>query len=397
MTQTQSIIEKTEQYGAKNYHPLPIVISKAEGVWVTDPEGNKFMDMLSAYSAVNQGHRHPKIIQALKDQADRVTLTSRAFHNDQLAPWYEMICEISGKEMALPMNTGAEAVETAIKAARRWAYDVKGVEENKAEIIACEGNFHGRTMTAVSLSSDPEYRRGFGPMLPGINIVPFGDLDALKNAITPNTAAFLIEPIQGEAGIIMPPEGFLKAARELCREHNVLFIADEIQCGLARTGKMFACEWEDVDPDMYILGKALGGGVFPISCVVANNEVLGVFNPGSHGSTFGGNPLACAVSIASMQVLQEESLPERSLELGTYFMEELNKLDHPVIKEVRGRGLFIGMELTEAARPYCEQLKELGLLCKETHDTVIRFAPPLIITKEELDWALERIHQVFTK
>ncbi|ANU16767.1 ornithine--oxo-acid transaminase [Planococcus maritimus] len=397
MTQTQSIIEKTEQYGAKNYHPLPIVISKAEGVWVTDPEGNKFMDMLSAYSAVNQGHRHPKIIQALKDQADRVTLTSRAFHNDQLAPWYEMICEISGKEMALPMNTGAEAVETAIKAARRWAYDVKGVEENKAEIIACEGNFHGRTMTAVSLSSDPEYRRGFGPMLPGINIVPFGDLDALKNAITPNTAAFLIEPIQGEAGIIMPSEGFLKAARELCREHNVLFIADEIQCGLARTGKMFACEWEDVDPDMYILGKALGGGVFPISCVVANNEVLGVFNPGSHGSTFGGNPLACAVSIASMQVLQEESLPERSLELGTYFMEELKKLDHPVIKEVRGRGLFIGMELTEAARPYCEQLKELGLLCKETHDTVIRFAPPLIITKEELDWALERIHQVFTK
>ncbi|MDE4083991.1 ornithine--oxo-acid transaminase [Planococcus maritimus] len=397
MTQTQSIIEKTEQYGAKNYHPLPIVISKAEGVWVTDPEGNKFMDMLSAYSAVNQGHRHPKIIQALKDQADRVTLTSRAFHNDQLAPWYEMICKISGKEMALPMNTGAEAVETAIKAARRWAYDVKGVEENKAEIIACEGNFHGRTMTAVSLSSDPEYRRGFGPMLPGINIVPFGDLEALKNAITPNTAAFLIEPIQGEAGIIMPPKGFLKAARELCRENNVLFIADEIQCGLARTGKMFACEWEDVDPDMYILGKALGGGVFPISCVVADNEVLGVFNPGSHGSTFGGNPLACAVSIASMHVIQDESLPERSQELGTYFMDELKKLDHPVIKEVRGRGLFIGMELTEAARPYCEQLKELGLLCKETHDTVIRFAPPLIITKEELDWALERIHQVFTK
>ncbi|MFP3358723.1 ornithine--oxo-acid transaminase [Planococcus sp. 11815] len=397
MTQTQSIIEKTEQYGAKNYHPLPIVISKAEGVWVTDPEGNKFMDMLSAYSAVNQGHRHPKIIQALKDQADRVTLTSRAFHNDQLAPWYEMICKISGKEMALPMNTGAEAVETAIKAARRWAYDVKGVEENKAEIIACEGNFHGRTMTAVSLSSDPEYRRGFGPMLPGINIVPFGDLEALKNAITPNTAAFLIEPIQGEAGIIMPPKGFLKAARELCRENNVLFIADEIQCGLARTGKMFACEWEDVDPDMYILGKALGGGVFPISCVVADNEVLGVFNPGSHGSTFGGNPLACAVSIASMQVIQDENLTGRSQELGTYFMDELKKLDHPVIKEVRGRGLFIGMELTEAARPYCEQLKELGLLCKETHDTVIRFAPPLIITKEELDWALERIHQVFTK
>ncbi|ANU11513.1 ornithine--oxo-acid transaminase [Planococcus antarcticus DSM 14505] len=397
MTQTQTIIEQTEKYGANNYHPLPIVITEAEGVWVKDPEGNKFMDMLSAYSAVNQGHRHPKIIQALKDQADRVTLTSRAFHNDKLAPWYQMICDISGKEMALPMNTGAEAVETAIKAARRWAYDVKGVAENQAEIIACEGNFHGRTMTAVSLSSDPEYRRGFGPMLPGINVVAFGDLEALKNAITPNTAAFLIEPIQGEAGIIMPPKGFLKAARELCRENNVLFIADEIQCGLARTGKMFACEWEDVNPDMYILGKALGGGVFPISCVVADKSVLGVFNPGSHGSTFGGNPLACAVSVASLEVLLDEKLSERSQELGEYFMEKLREIDHPSVKEVRGRGLFIGMELTEAARPYCEQLKELGLLCKETHDTVIRFAPPLIISKEELDWAIERIQKVFSK
>lgn len=396
MTNTQQIIEQTEKYGAHNYHPLPIVITEAEGVWVKDPEGNKFMDMLSAYSAVNQGHRHPKIIQALKDQADRVTLTSRAFHNDKLAPWYEMICEISGKEMALPMNTGAEAVETAFKAARRWAYDVKGVEENKAEIIACEGNFHGRTMTAVSLSSDAEYRKGFGPMLPGINIIPFGDIDALKNAITPNTAAFLVEPIQGEAGIIIPPAGFLKAARELCRENNVLFIADEIQAGLARTGKMFACEWEDVNPDMYILGKALGGGVFPISCVVADHDILGVFNPGSHGSTFGGNPLACAVSIASLEVLQDEKLAERSLELGEYFMEQLREIEHSSIKEVRGRGLFIGMELTEAARPYCEQLKELGLLCKETHDTVIRFAPPLIITKEELDWAIERIQKVFS-
>ncbi|MDN7243623.1 ornithine--oxo-acid transaminase [Planococcus sp. N028] len=396
MTITEQIIEQTEKYGAPNYHPLPIVISEAEGVWVKDPEGNKFMDMLSAYSAVNQGHRHPKIIQALKDQADRVTLTSRAFHNDKLAPWYEMICEMSGKEMALPMNTGAEAVETAFKAARRWAYDVKGVEENKAEIIACEGNFHGRTMTAVSLSSDSDYRKGFGPMLPGINIIPFGDIEALKNAITPNTAAFLVEPIQGEAGIIIPPKGFLKAARELCRENNVLFIADEIQAGLARTGKMFACEWEDVNPDMYILGKALGGGVFPISCVVADHEVLGVFNPGSHGSTFGGNPLACAVSIASLEVLQDEKLADRSLELGEYFMEKLREIDHSSIKEVRGRGLFIGMELTEAARPYCEQLKELGLLCKETHDTVIRFAPPLIIKKEELDWAIERIQKVFS-
>ncbi|MBT2571985.1 ornithine--oxo-acid transaminase [Planococcus sp. ISL-110] len=397
MTQTQTIIKQTEKYGANNYHPLPIVITEAEGVWVKDPEGNKFMDMLSAYSAVNQGHRHPKIIQALKDQADRVTLTSRAFHNDKLAPWYQMICDISGKEMALPMNTGAEAVETAVKAARRWAYDVKGVAENQAEIIACEGNFHGRTMTAVSLSSDPEYRRGFGPMLPGIKLVPFGDLEALRNAITPNTAAFLIEPIQGEAGIIMPPQGFLKAARELCRENNVLFIADEIQCGLARTGKMFACEWEDVTPDMYILGKALGGGVFPISCVVADKSILGVFNPGSHGSTFGGNPLACAVSVASMEVLVDEKLSERSQELGEYFMEKLREIDHPSVKEVRGRGLFIGMELTEAARPYCEQLKELGLLCKETHDTVIRFAPPLVISKEELDWAIERIQKVFSK
>ncbi|WP_394121600.1 ornithine--oxo-acid transaminase [Planococcus donghaensis] len=397
MTQTQTIIEQTEKFGANNYHPLPIVITEAEGVWVKDPEGNKFMDMLSAYSAVNQGHRHPKIIQALKDQADRVTLTSRAFHNDKLAPWYQMICDISGKEMALPMNTGAEAVETAFKAARRWAYDVKGVTDNQAEIIACDGNFHGRTMTAVSLSSDPEYRKGFGPMLPGINLIPFGDLEALKNAITPNTAAFLIEPIQGEAGIIMPPKGFLKAARELCRENNVLFIADEIQCGLARTGKMFACEWEDVNPDMYILGKALGGGVFPISCVVADKSVLGVFNPGSHGSTFGGNPLACAVSVASLEVLLDEKLSERSQELGEYFMGKLREIDHPSVKEVRGRGLFIGMELTEAARPYCEQLKELGLLCKETHDTVIRFAPPLIISKEELDWAIERIQKVFSK
>ncbi|WP_372869438.1 ornithine--oxo-acid transaminase [Planomicrobium okeanokoites] len=397
MTKTQEIINQTEKYGAPNYHPLPIVIAEAEGVWVKDPEGNKFMDMLSAYSAVNQGHRHPKIIQALKDQADRVTLTSRAFHNDMLAPWYEMICKVSGKEMALPMNTGAEAVETAVKAARRWAYNVKGIEENKAEIIACEGNFHGRTMTAVSLSSDPEYRKGFGPMLPGINIVPYGDLDALKNAITPNTAAFLIEPIQGEAGIIIPPPGFMKAARELCRENNVLFIADEIQAGLGRTGKMFACEWEDVDPDMYILGKALGGGVFPISCVVADHEILGVFNPGSHGSTFGGNPLACAVSIASIEVLQDEKLADRSQELGEYFMNQLKEISHPSIKEVRGRGLFIGMELSEAARPYCEELKELGLLCKETHGTVIRFAPPLIISKEDLDWALERIRKVFTK
>jgi len=395
MTKSQVVIEQTNKFGANNYHPLPIVISEAEGVWVKDPEGNQYMDMLSAYSAVNQGHRHPKIIQALKDQADKVTLTSRAFHNDQLGPWYEKVCKLTGKDMALPMNTGAEAVETAFKAARRWAYDVKGVAKGQAEIIACEGNFHGRTMTAVSLSSDPEYKRGFGPMLPGINLVPYGDLEALRNAITPNTAAFLIEPIQGEAGIIIPPEGYLKAARELCREHNVLFIADEIQAGLARTGKMFACEWEEVDPDMYILGKALGGGVFPISCVVADSEILGVFNPGSHGSTFGGNPMACAVSIASLEVLVDEKLADRSLKLGQYFMDELKKIEHEAIKEVRGRGLFIGMELTSEARPFCEKLKELGLLCKETHDTVIRFAPPLVISQEELDWAIDKIKTVF--
>ena len=300
----EKVIEQTEKFGANNYHPLPIVISEAEGVWVKDPEGNKYMDMLAAYSAVNQGHRHPKIIQALKEQADRVTLTSRAFHNDQLGPWYEKICELTGKEMALPMNTGAEAVETAVKAARRWAYDVKGVADGQAEIIACNGNFHGRTMTAVSLSSEAEYQRGFGPMLPGIKLVPYGDIEALEAAITPNTAAFLIEPIQGEAGIIIPPAGFIKAALNFVKKHNVLFIADEIQAGLGRTGKMFACEWEDVEPDMYILGKALGGGVFPISCVVANKDILGVFNPGSHGSTFGGNPMACAVSIASLEVLR---------------------------------------------------------------------------------------------
>ncbi|MGB3102781.1 MAG: ornithine--oxo-acid transaminase [Psychrobacillus psychrotolerans] len=397
MTISTQMIEQTNKFGANNYNPLPIVVSEAEGVWVKDPEGNKYMDMLSAYSAVNQGHRHPKIIQALKDQADRVTLTSRAFHNDHLGPWYEKVSELTGKDMVLPMNTGAEAVETAFKAARRWAYDVKGVAADQAEVIACNGNFHGRTMGAVSLSSDPEYKRGFGPMLPGIKLIPYGDLEALKAAITPNTAAFIIEPIQGEAGIIIPPAGFMKAALELCRENNVLFIADEIQAGLCRTGKMFASEWEEIDPDMYILGKALGGGVFPISCIVANKDILSVFNPGSHGSTFGGNPMACAVSIAALDVLIDENLAARSLELGNYFMDALKEIKHSSIKEVRGRGLFIGMELTEDARPFCEELKELGLLCKETHDTVIRFAPPLIISKEELDWAIERIQKVFNK
>lgn len=393
---SQEIIDKTAQFGANNYHPLPIVISQAEGVWVKDPEGRQYMDMLSAYSAVNQGHRHPKIIQALKDQADKITLTSRAFHNDQLAPFYEKVSKLTGKDMILPMNTGAEAVETAIKAARRWGYEVKGIADNQAEIIACIGNFHGRTMTAVSLSSEAEYKRGFGPMLPGIKLIPYGDIEALKAAITPDTAAFLIEPIQGEAGIIIPPEGYLKQVAEVCRVNNVLFIADEIQAGLGRSGKNFACDWEEVTPDMYILGKALGGGVFPISCVAANKEVLGVFNPGSHGSTFGGNPLACAVSIAALEVLEDEKLAERSLQLGHYFIEKLSEINNPIIKEVRGRGLFIGVELTVQARSYCEKLQEHGLLCKETHVTVIRFAPPLIITKEELDCALSKIIKVLS-
>ncbi len=396
MTISQDLIKQTETYGANNYLPLPIVISKAQGIWVEDPEGNRYMDMLSAYSAVNQGHCHPKIIQALKDQADRATLTSRAFHNDQLGPWYEKVSKLTGKSRVLPMNTGAEAVETAIKTARRWGYDVKGIADNQAEIIACVGNFHGRTMGAVSLSSDDDYKRGFGPMLGGIKLVPYGDLDALQAAITPNTVAFLIEPIQGEAGINIPPQGYMKAAYDVCRANNVLFIADEIQAGLGRTGKLFACEHEGFVPDMYILGKALGGGVFPISCVVADDDILGVFNPGSHGSTFGGNPLACAVSIAALDVLVDEKLSENSAELGAYFLAELQKIQNPKIKEVRGRGLFIGVELTEAARPYCEALKELGLLCKETHDTVIRFAPPLIITKDELDQALVKIRQVLS-
>src|SRR5699024_574500 len=394
---SKEVIELTDEYGARNYSPLPVVISKASGIWVEDPEGNKYMDFLSAYSSVNQGHRHPKIVQALKDQADRVTLTSRAFHNDQLGPWYEKICKLTNKDMALPMNTGAEAVETAIKAARRWAYEVKGVEEDKAEIITCIGNFHGRTMAAVSLSSDEEDKKSYGPILPGFKLVPYGDMDALKAAINENTAGFLIEPIQGEAGVNVPPEGFLKEAYELCQSENVLFMADEIQAGLGRSGKFLACDWENVDPDVLILGKALGGGVFPISCVVANEPILGVFDPGSHGSTFGGNPLACAVSMAALDVIVDEKLPERSEELGNYVRSELAKIDSPYIKVIRGKGLFIGVELNTSARPFCEELKEKGLLCKETHDTVIRLAPPLIIEKEDLDWALDKIKEVLTK
>jgi len=394
LNKTKTVIEQTEKYGAHNYHPLPIVINRAEGVWVYDPEDNKYLDMLSAYSALNQGHRHPRIIQALKDQADKVTLTSRAFYNDQLGEFYAKLSALTGKDMILPMNTGAEAVETAIKAVRRWAYDVKKVEADRAEIIVCEGNFHGRTVTVTSFSSAEEYRRGFGPFTPGFKIIPYGDIEALKKAITPNTAAFMLEPIQGEAGIIIPPDGYLKEAYEVCKSHNVLLVSDEIQTGFGRTGKLFASDWEGVKPDMYIMGKALGGGVFPISAVAADQEILGVFEPGSHGSTFGGNPLGCAVAIAAMDVLEDEELVQRSLEMGEYFLKKLQEIENPMIQEIRGRGLFIGLELKTAARPYCERLKELGLLCKETHETTIRFAPPLVISKEDLDWSIERIKQV---
>lgn len=395
VTKSEEIIAVTEKYGAKNYLPLPIVVSNGGGCWVHDPEGNKYLDCLSAYSAVNQGHCHPKITQALKDQVDKITLTSRAFHNDQLGPWYEKVAQLTGKNMILPMNTGAEAVETALKTARRWAVDVKGVEDGKQEIIACIDNFHGRTIATISLSSHEEYIRGFRPTLPGIKLVEYGNIEDLKAAITPNTACFLVEPIQGEAGILIPRDGFLKEAYELCKENNILFISDEIQTGLGRTGKMFASDWENVVPDMYIMGKALGGGVLPISCVAANEDILGVYEPGSHGSTFGGNPLACAVSIAALDVIIDENLCQKSLESGEYLMDKLKTLTAPVIKEVRGRGLFIGVELHEKARPYCEKLKELGLLCKETHDNVIRLAPPLIITKEELDWVFDQFKKVF--
>ncbi len=396
MKSSNEVIQTTEKYGANNYLPLPVVLAKGEGVWVEDPEGNRYMDLLSGYSSLNQGHRHPKIIKALEEQAGKITLTSRAFHNDQLGPWYKKVSELTNKDMVLPMNTGAEAVETAIKVMRRWAYNVKGVAEDQAEIIACVDNFHGRTMGAVSLSSEESNKEGFGPMLPGIKTVPYGDLDALRDAITENTAGFIIEPIQGEAGVNIPRDGFLREAYDLCKENNVIFAADEIQTGLGRTGKIFACDWEEVEPDMLILGKALGGGVFPISCVVANEDILGVFNPGSHGSTFGGNPLACAVSVAALDVIVDEKLAERSNELGEYMMAELRKIDNPIIKEVRGKGLFIGMELTETAREYCEELMKEGLLCKETHDYVIRFAPPLIISQEDLDWAIDKIKKVLS-
>ncbi|WP_353894073.1 ornithine--oxo-acid transaminase [Proteinivorax hydrogeniformans] len=388
---TEQLLKVTDQYTAPNYLPLPIVISEAEGVWVKDPEGNKYMDMLSSYSALNQGHRHPKIINAVKEQLDKVTLTSRAFQNEKLGLLSKQLCDLTKKEKALIMNTGAEAVETAIKCARRWAYQVKGIPENKAEIIVMSGNFHGRTVTVVSFSSNESYHKGFGPLTPGFKIVPYGDIDALKDAINPNTAALLMEPVQGEAGVIIPPEGYLKEAYDTCKKNDVLFMADEIQSGFGRTGKLFACDWEDVDPDIYIMGKALGGGVIPVSAITGNSELLNLFNPGSHGSTFGGNPLGCACAMAAVDVLIEENLVQRSLDLGEYLKSELKKINNEEIVEVRGKGLFIGLELNGPARPYCEKLKEAGILCKETHENVIRFAPPLIISKDELDWAIEKV------
>lgn len=397
MPRTEEIIRETEHFGARNYKPLPVVISKGEGSWVWDPEGRRYMDMLSAYSALNHGHRHPKIVQALKDQADLCTLTSRAFNNDKLGAFYAKVAEITGKTKVLPMNTGAEAVETAIKAARRWAYRVKRVPANQAEIIVCEGNFHGRTTTIVSFSSDEAYRADYGPLTPGFKIIAYGDINELKAAINERTAAFLVEPVQGEAGIRIPPSGFIRQAYDLCRQNNILFLADEIQTGLGRTGKMFCCDWEGVVPDMYIIGKALGGGVYPVSVVAANDDVLGVFEPGSHGSTFGGNPLAAAVGIASIEVLQDEKLAERSQRLGELFLSRLRTdVRNPHVVEIRGRGLFVGIELDTAARPYCERLMQEGVLAKETHDNVIRFAPPLTITEEELEWGLERIIRVLS-
>ena len=394
---TKDFIALEEQYGAHNYHPLDVVIEKAEGVWVYDVDGKKYLDCLSSYSAVNQGHVHPEILNALLEQAKRVTLTSRAFRNDQLPLLYKELFEMTGYEMSLPMNSGAEAVETALKLARKWAYQIKGVPRHQAEIIVAEGNFHGRTISIVTFSSEPLYRDDFGPFTPGFITVKYGDADAIEKAITPNTAAVLLEPIQGEAGVIVPPVGYLKKVAEVCKEHNVLFMADEIQTGLARTGKLFASHHENVRPDVVIVGKALSGGFYPVSAVLADKSFLGLFAPGEHGSTFGGNPLGAAVARASLRVIREENLAERAQKLGEYFMEQLSEISSPHIKEVRGRGLLIGMELKPeagGARRFCEALQSKGILAKETHEHVIRFAPPLVIDKETIDWALPSIREV---
>jgi ornithine--oxo-acid transaminase len=394
---TAGYIEQADRWGAHNYHPLDVVVSRGEGCYVWDVEGNRFLDCLAAYSAVNQGHCNPRIVGALKKQAERLTLTSRAFHNDQMGVFLEKLCSLMGYERALPMNTGAEAVETAIKTARKWGYQVKGVEDNAAEIIVMDGNFHGRTTTIVGFSTDPQSRDGFGPFTPGFRIVPYGDAAAVEAAITPNTVGVLIEPIQGEGGVVLPPDGFLAALAQVCRDHNVLLIGDEVQTGLGRTGRLLACEWEEVRPDVLILGKALGGGVYPVSAVLADSEIMGVFEPGDHGSTFGGNPLAAAVGQAALDVLVEERLIENAAELGAWFVDRLRAIDSPHVELVRGRGLMIGVVIKASsgpARPFCKALKRRGILAKETHEQVIRFAPPLVITREILEEVLPDIEDV---
>jgi len=396
---TTYFIDLEARYGAHNYAPLEVVLTRGEDVWVYDVEGNRYLDCLSAYSAVSHGHCHPRLYETLTQQAQQLTLTSRAFYNDQLGLFYRDLATFSGYEMVLPMNTGAEAVETAIKAARKWGYDIKGAPPNQAEIIVCEGNFHGRTTTIISFSSEPQYREGFGPFTPGFKLIPYGDIEALKAAITPNTVAFLMEPIQGEVGVVLPPEGYLRQVADVCRERNVLFMADEIQTGLGRTGARFACDHEQVQPDVMILGKALSGGFYPVSAVLSNRKVLGVFRPGDHGSTFGGNPLAAAIARTALAVLQDEGLIENAARMGDYFITRLRAIDSPYVKEVRGKGLLVGVELKPeagGARRFSEALMEEGILAKDTHETVIRFAPPLTITQETLDWALERIEKVLT-
>ncbi len=395
-----STIDLENQFCAHNYHPLPVVLSRGKGVFVWDENGKKYLDMMSAYSAVSHGHANPRLVEVVKKQVEKLTIVSRAFYTDQLGEFLKLACELTGQDMALPMNTGAEAVETAIKAARKWGYEIKGIEKDKAEIIACTGNFHGRTIMIIAMSDEPQYQHGFGPFPAGFKMVQYGDAEALEKLITPQTAAFLVEPIQGEGGIVMPPEGYLKTCQEICRKHNVLLLADEIQTGLGRTGSMLACDHENVVPDGLILGKALGGGILPVSMFLSKREVMDVFTPGDHGSTFGGNPLASAVGLEALHILVDEKLPERSKEMGDYLMGQLQGLDSPLISDIRGRGLFVGIEIDPAqgsAREICEALMERGLLSKETHETVVRLAPPLVINREEIDWAVEQISEVLNK
>ncbi|MDH7511557.1 MAG: ornithine--oxo-acid transaminase [Clostridiales bacterium] len=398
MMDSRDYILLEELYSAQNYHPLDAVLTKGKGIWVWDVEGRKYLDFLSGYSAVNQGHCHPRLIKVVKDQAKRLTLTSRAFRNDQWPLLAKELCDLTGFDMVLPMNSGAESIETAIKTARKWAYKVKGVPKDKAEIIACANNFHGRTVTIVSFSTESLYRNDFGPFTPGFVVIPYGDIDALRQAITPYTAAFLVEPVQAEAGILIPPPGYLREAKRICAENNVLFIADEIQTGLGRTGRLFACDHEEVRPDMVVIGKSLGGGYYPVSATLSTRQILGVFKPGEHGSTFGGNPLACAVAREALRIIQEEKLIENAAVAGSYLLDRLKKIKSRHIKEVRGLGLLIGIELKPeagGARRFCEELKKDGLLCRETHENVIRFAPPLIIKQKDLSWAYKRIKKVF--